>query len=72
MKRKMWKGRAMPEASVGTGRKGAMPEPMSVYQLWQMQMDGTGSAYHGLDTERTFPYLPRAAAVVAARREDYE
>ena len=30
MKRKIWNGRAMPEASVGIGRKGAMPEPTSV------------------------------------------
>lgn len=30
MKRKIWKGRAMPEASVGIGKKGAMPEPTEV------------------------------------------
>ncbi len=50
----------MPEASVGIGKKGAMPDPER-RQSYAFKSERRWGAYHGLGTGRTSPY--RAANV---------
>lgn len=42
LKRKRWRGRLMPEDAAGIGKKGAMPEPVSVSPLHKELGDGDG------------------------------
>jgi hypothetical protein len=49
----------MPEASVGIGKKGAMPEPVIPFSLRHAKSQWDGGAYRDLDTGRTFPCWPR-------------